>query len=241
MIVAFDIETAATWNEGDDSLDPKKGLGITCIGFATPGDGEGDPTVWARHSAIDIGEKRMNRGLARDALASLVKMQADGATIVTWNGLFDWHVLGVEAGDLETAARGCLNHVDLMLAFHAVQGYPLGLKAAAAAVGSHKGTDDVGSGAMAPDLWAVGEYEKVLEYVKQDAAATLDVALHLAELGRFTWQTRRGGYRRFILPRTVDGLKDMQVRDVIKWPEPDQSWQSTPLRRKDMIAWMDMG
>ena len=239
------------------AVDPRKHLGIACIGLSrSDKDDRGDsaPLTWSNYGVdqkalwekmlvdrspeakLSCARPRMTQREAFEQLTYLHLQAMKGLTIVTWNGLFDWHVLGVESGALDLAALLCLQHVDLMFAFHAVKGFPLGLKAAAAACGSHKGAEGIESGALAPELWAQGKFQEVLAYVEQDARATLDVALYLQQHGGFTWTTQAGRKAGFSLPHT--DYSKMRVMDVLGWPSPDQSWINKPLLRSGMTQWI---
>ncbi|MBC8447239.1 MAG: hypothetical protein H8D78_05770, partial [Chloroflexi bacterium] len=153
----------------------------------------------------------------------LGQRQAAGVPIVTWNGLFDFHVWGVESGNVEMCARLAGEQVDLMFAFLAVKGFPLSLAKAAAACGSHKGAGDIASGADAPRLWAEGRHREVLDYLTQDVRATADVANHLLAHGGFTWTSNSGRPNLFELPHEVrtGGLAALTVDQVSRWPLPD--------------------
>ena len=50
--------------------------------------------------------------------------------------------------------------------------------------------------------------------------------------GRIQWITKKGYRKAEILPR----LKT--VEEVLKDPEPDQSWMDTPLERSKFIKWI---
>ena len=67
-----------------------------------------------------------------------------------------------------------LASIDLHILFMSASRHRLGLKAAAAAVGSHKGGGAVTTGSEAAATWPEA-WEAVLEYCKQDVRATLDV------------------------------------------------------------------
>jgi len=182
----------------------------------------------------------MHRDQVWDLGSYLQRMSVNGYTIVTWNGSFDFQVLGIEVGDIAWAAVMAKRHADLMFAFMSVKGFPISLAAAAEASGSKKGTDDVESGILAPQLWAEGKYQQVLDYVAQDAMATLDVARYLLATRRLVWITKAGhrAKRPFVLPTVVSSIEDLTVDRVLRWPEPNTSWMDNPIDRQGVIRWI---
>ena len=127
-VIAFDLEIAAIPELGA-KISPVDHLGISVAAGVT---NEGKVIIW--HGA-EAGQPtpRMTAAEVRQMMTDLAAYDQ----VVTWNGAaFDFHVLGVEAEDLDAArllARGP-KHVDLMMLFSAIRRHRLGLKAAAAAV-----------------------------------------------------------------------------------------------------------
>lgn len=239
-ILAFDLETAKIL-EDTSEIDPEQNLGISCLAYARMESDGAYEEPQHDYGRMPDGSPapRMSKDEALEALLFLAKRQAKGDLIVTWNGMFDFHVLGIESGDPSLAAFICWRHVDMMLAFHAVKGYFLGLKAASRACGSHKGVDGIQDGALAPVMWAEGRYTEVLNYVKQDAKATLDVAAHLMRNRGFHWLSNSGKMQTFTMPMNAPSIRYMTVYDVARWPQPDQSWMSKRTTRKEILHWMN--
>lgn len=238
-LLAFDLETATLLPE-DTRPDPATmDLGISCA--AAVMDTGADMHVaraWHGYLDDDVPAPRMSREEVWDMMAWLHKTSTlDDYVILTWNGSFDWQVIGREIGDMQWAAMMCRRNVDLMLAFHRVRGHFLSLKSAAAACESHKGAADIESGEYAPDLWAKGEYERVLEYVTQDALATLEVARYMLANRGFEWTSKKGNKRQFELPEGITTIEDMMVCKLFAWDDPDQSWMNEPTTLQELLEW----
>ena len=231
-VIAFDLEIAAIPEPGAQ-ISPNDRLGISVAAGVT---NEGKAIIW--HGA-EAGQPT-----PRMTAAEVYQMMTDLAAydqIVTWNGaLFDFHVLGVEAEDLDAArllARGP-KHVDLMMLFSAIRRHRLGLKAAAAACRSHKGGGGITSGADAPALWASGAFEQAFEYVTQDSRATMDVYQHLATHGGFDWVSARGSRMIFRLPLSLMNPPTWTVENLLSkaWSTPER-WITTPVEKADFTTW----
>ena len=161
-VIAFDLEIAAIPEPGAQ-ISPNDRLGISVAAGVT---NEGKAIIW--HGA-EAGQPT-----PRMTAAEVYQMMTDLAAydqIVTWNGaLFDFHVLGVEAEDLDAArllARGP-KQVDLMMLFSAIRRHCLGLKAAAAACRSHKGGGRNPRAAAAPTHGGSGAFQPGNEIVTRD-------------------------------------------------------------------------
>lgn len=228
--IAFDIEIAAIPEKGV-LLDPFSKLGIS---VAAGVDEVGMAQVWYGMTEDGFAAPRMSEREVLRMLDDLARYD----TIITWNGaVFDFLVAGVEAGDLDMArslARGT-QHIDLMMLFCAGRRHRLGLKAAAAACGSHKGGGGIESGLDAPALWAAGEYDRAVEYVLQDARATMDVYRHLSQYGGFRWRSSKGYLNTYTVqfPRSqwsVAGLLGAE------WT-PAEYWITSPVVKDDFMRW----
>lgn len=240
-ILAFDLETAELWPD-DAPLDPQGDHGISCAATIVMKDDRVAPTrLWYdTDDPDDMPMPRMGKHEAWQIASYLQRMLLNGYTIVTWNGSFDFQVLGVEINDIAFTAELAKRHADLMFAFMSVKGFPIGLKAAAEASGSKKGTEEMTDGALAPQMWAERKYQQVLDYVAQDALATLDVARYLLRAKTLSWITKRGGraQRPFLLPTAVSGIEDLTVERVLQWPDPNTSWMDNPLNRHSVTQWI---
>lgn len=236
-LAAFDLETAR-WS---DPVDPRNNLGVTCAAVAIEKGGEEFIGMYCsienRLTAIISPEGLENvdpewspKVTAQFLDTLLVLSQTH--TICSWNGVhFDFHVLSVTSGLRERCVSLAEQHVDLMYLFQMVKGHRLSLKVAAEACGTHKGTRAVVSGEQAPDLWAEGRYVEVLQYVAQDALATLKVAQVMLRAKRFTWTAKSGRPMLFQTPDLIDpnGYRAGKVRG---WP----TWESM-LDKNPHSAW----
>ena len=231
-LIAFDLEIADIPEPGAQ-ISPVDRLGISVAAGVT---NEGKVIIW--HGA-DNGQPtpRMTAAEARQMMTDLAAYDQ----IVTWNGAaFDFHVLGIEAEDLDAArvlARG-QKHVDLMMLFSAIRRHRLGLKAAAAGCQSHKGGGGITSGVDAPGRWANGEFENAIEYVTQDSQATMDVYQHLATHGGFDWVSARGSRMIFRLPPSLMNPHTWTVENLLSkaWSTPER-WITNPVEKADFTAW----
>ena len=232
--LAFDIETAKDIPGDDFNWRAHRPLGISCA--ATLASDTGQPLLWYGKTRDDSPEKRMNREDAQGLVRYLSDMAAGGFTILTWNGLgFDFNILAEESGAAASCGECALGHVDMM--FHAVcsLGYPIALDNAAHGMGL-PGKPPGMSGSQAPKLWAQGQFQEVLEYVAQDVRTTMQIARTCEERRRLQWITRRGTKSSMSLPNGW-----LTVRDALRLPEPDTSWMSAPLLRRDFTAWLPAG
>lgn len=228
--LAFDIETAKEWPDGADWR-PYRPLGISCAA-TLPAD-TGTPKLWHGVTGDDLPADRMSREDVARLVDYLLSMVDRGFTILTWNGLaFDFDVLAEESGMLEECKSLALGHVDMMFHVFCERGYPVGLQAAAKALGL-PGKAKGMTGVLAPRMWAEGKHQEVLDYVAQDTRTTLELAALCERLRCFRWITRRGRTSQMDL-RT--GW--LAVRSAVELPEPDTSWMSDPLPRHRFTAWL---
>lgn len=227
--IAFDLEIAVIPESGA-SISPSDRLGISVAAGITD---VGHVVIW--NGQDESGPTpAMNATEVRSMLADLSAYDK----IVTWNGAqFDFWVLGVEADDMESArnlARGD-KHIDLMMLFCATRRHRLALKQAAAACGSHKGGGGIESGIDAPALWAQGKYTSAIEYVTQDAQATMDVYQYMLSHRGFEWVSKKGRLMRY----TTRFLPDCwSVKSLLEadWPPPD-GWITDPVVKDGFTRW----
>ena len=228
--LAFDIETAKEFPDGHDWR-PFRPLGISCAA-TLPADTAAS-RVWHGGDDDDRPADRMSRQDAIKLVEHLRAMVGDGYTILTWNGLgFDFDVLAEESGMSEDCKGLALGHVDMMFHVFCELGNPVALDAAAQAM-NLPGKPEGMSGLLAPQMWAEGKRQEVLDYVAQDTRTRLDLATSCEQRGSFRWITRRGTTKRMALP---DGWLD--VSSAEKLPQPDASWMSHPLPRRNFTAWL---
>jgi hypothetical protein len=232
--LAFDIETAKDVPGQDFNWRPHRPLGISCA--ATLASDTNQPLLW--HGKLPDGtpSPRMSREEARELVQYLAKMRTDGYRILTWNGLqFDFDILAEESSAAELCKECALDHVDMMFQAFCLLGYPIGLDKTAQGLGL-PGKPAGMSGAKAPKLWAEGRFNEVLSYVMQDVRIALDIAQTCERLGRLNWMTRKGTKRSMLLPHGW-----ITVKDALNLPEPDVTWMSSPIPRRDFTAWLTAG
>jgi len=236
-LAAFDLEIAKTIPENAPSWDPYFPLGITCAAVAL--EGETEPVIWQ-------GVPQMTRTEVSAMIDALQALVADGYTLLTWNGCkFDFRMLGEESGRWDDAAALAAGHIDLMMMFTFRQGHFLGLEKAlqgAGIQGKRKTVQlDNGEllhdmhGAKAPHLWAAGEIDAVLSYLRDDVLQPIHLARNIETTGRIRWTSRSGALQEAPFDRLYT------VRECFDLPEPDTSWMRSPPRRGDFIDWMPGG
>jgi len=228
--LAFDLEIAAIIPEGETDWKAYRPLGITCA--ATFPSDEEQPYTWR---SIDENDNTLPR-MTNDDLISLVEylqfMAARGYTILTWNGLsFDFDVLAEESGMHAECAELAMNHVDMMYHVFCLRGHYLGLDKVAKGLGLPGKTEGM-NGAQAPQMWADGRYDEVLEYVAQDVRTTLAVALEAERIGGVQWVSASGR------TNVIDLDRWMPVNEARRLPHPDTSWMKNPVSRDKFTAWM---
>jgi hypothetical protein len=228
--LAFDLEIAKQIPDGAADWRAYRPFGVSCA--ATFLSTERAPRVWYSKDRRGQPLSRMKREDLRDLLTHL-STGAEHAAIVTWNGLgFDFDVLAEETGQYRVCAKLAYQHVDLMFHLFCLLGHPIGLNQAAKGMGLDGKTEGM-NGALAPELWAAGEHQTVLDYAAQDVRTTLEIALMCEERGYLRWFTRRGS------PRVVD-LPDgwLPVHQALRLPEPDTSWMRNPWPRSKFTSWL---
>ncbi len=219
--IGWDIEIAKDLPEGCTDWREYAPLGITC-GAAS--DGEPPAKFWyAKQDGDEPRSGAMDRSEARSMVAGLVAYQRDGYTIVTWNGLsFDFPVLAMESGLHADCVELAMNHVDMMFHVVCVKGFGVGLDTVAKTMKVEGKTEGM-TGALAPQMWRDGEFEKVLEYVVQDARSTVLVANACNRIKQMRWITQRGKYASVRLP-----VGWLTVTEALELPKPDTSWMTDP-------------
>ncbi len=229
--LAFDIETAKDVPGDDFNWRLHRPLGISCA--ATLASDAAQPLLWYGKTLAGPPEKQMSQEDSQKLVRYLSDMAGGGYKIVTWNGLqFDFDILAEESGDAASCRECALGHADLMFHVFCSLGYPVGLENAAKGMGL-PGKPPGMSGSQAPKLWAEGRFKEVLEYVAQDVRITMQVAQIGEERKKFEWMTRKG--KKSSMPLKKGWFT---VREALKLPEPDTSWMSTPIPRRDFTAWI---
>ena len=227
-LVALDIETVKPFPDGADWRRHRP-LGIACVALASP---EG-ASAWYGRDGDGAPAERMARHEVSELVDHLLEITGQGHVIITWNGMgFDWQVLAEESGRLTDCRELAQGHVDMMYHFFCSKGFPLGL--AAAAAGMSVGAKTAGiSGRNAPELWAGGQRQAVIDYCSQDAALTLDLATAGIINRRLSWTARSGRPNHLLLPNGW-----LTVRQAGQIPLPDTSWMKSPLERSVFDGWL---
>jgi hypothetical protein len=229
--LAFDIETAKDVPGEDFNWRPHRPLGISCA--ATLASDADQPLLWYGKTRDELPEKRMSREDAQSLVQYLSSMTERGFRILTWNGLgFDFDILAEESGAAASCRECALGHVDMMFHVFCSLGYPIALDRAAQGLGL-PGKPPGMSGAKAPQLWAQGRFKEVLDYVAQDVRIAMQIAQACEQRRRLSWITRKGTTSS--MPLTNGWLT---VREALRLPEPDTSWMSAPMSRRDFTAWL---
>jgi hypothetical protein len=229
--LAFDVETAKQFPGDFSDWRKHRPLGICCA--ATVAGDTGKLRLW--HGVIDDGcpAASMNATELGELVNHLLEMSRQGYEIVTWNGLqFDFDVLAEESELWDRCRELARGHVDMMFQVVCQLGHVLSLDAAAKGMRLRGKIEDV-SGQLAPELWARGEYDQVLQYVEQDARCTLELAEACERNGRLRWVSRRGGSRDMPLSKGW-----LRVDKALKLPLPDTSWMTSPIKRERFTAWL---
>jgi hypothetical protein len=231
-LVAFDLEIAREIPDGERDWGRLGPLGITCAAAACDGL---DLRVWQGRPQLGVAECQQ---LVRD----LEQLVTGGHTLVTWNGCqFDLAVLAQESRLSAECARLALDHVDLMVMVTFSQGFFLGLQKALLGAGLAGKLQQVTradgrvvrvEGRLAPQLWAEGEYEAVLAYLKGDVESTLALARTVERERAIRWTSGRGRRQEARFERLLT------VCECFDLPPPDVSWMSNPPRRRQFVAWM---
>lgn len=231
--LAFDLEISALIP--DDAMDWKqfRPLGITCAATAWISD-NGNVETSEYHSEDDYYNPlpRMTRDDCRGLVQNLRRWVEYGYTLLTHNGVsFDFDILAEESGLHSECVELAMNSVDTCLLMHCLRGFPVGLDAICKGMGIQGKLEGM-SGSLAPQMWLDGRYDEVLAYVAQDAKCTLEVALEIKKHRLLRWVSKQGYIKTQIMPRLLP------VREALKLPEPDVSWQTNPIPRSRFTEWM---
>jgi hypothetical protein len=229
-LLAFDIETAKEIPGEDFNWRPHRPLGIACA--ATLRSDSGELRLWHGTTQNGAPSPKMSRAEAASLVEYLGLMAGEGFTILTWNGLgFDFDVLAEESGALASCKDCALAHLDMMFHIVCALGYPVSLELAARGMGL-PGKPPGMTGIKAPQLWAQGRHQAVLDYVAHDVRMAIAIAQAAEKRLRFDWITRKGTKSTMALPKGW-----LCVHEALLLPEPDTSWMTRPLKRHHFMAW----
>ena len=115
-----------------------------------------------------------------------------------------------------------------------VRGHPVGLDKAAQGLGI-RGKPPGMAGVLAPQMWAEGRYQEVLDYVGHDVRITLEIAAKCEQQGAFRWMTSKMKVSAMPLPGGW-----LSVSAAAKLPEPDTSWMTSPIARTQFTGWLGL-
>jgi hypothetical protein len=230
---AFDIEIAQSLPDGVSDWSSYRPLGISC---AASMNSDGETDLWFGTTPSGEYSSQMSVAESQKLVAHLQNQVEAGYVIVTWNGLgFDFDILAEESGMISECKDLAVDHIDMMFHVFCLKGYPLGLDKAAKGMGL-KGKPPGISGEMAPRMWAEGQYQEVLDYVKQDVKTLMELA-HAIDMERhLRWTSNSGRPQRLPLPSSW-----LTVREAMELPEPDTSWMSNPWPRTKFTKLLGSG
>lgn len=235
--LAFDVEISAILPDGETDWWAHAPLGISCWAMAGVGR-DGEIQTMTGHGKDEDGKptERMTRGECVDLVQRLRLHALRGYTLVTHNGTaFDWRLLAMESGLHDLCVELALHHsVDTLLHPFCIKGFPIGLDAIAKGLGLD-GKPDGMNGALAPQMWRDGKRQEVLDYVRQDAITSLEVALAVEQRCGLSWITKAGRTSHMVIP------KWLTVFEALQLPEPDTSWMDSPISREQFTEWMING
>lgn len=230
----FDLEIARGFPDNGKWQDAAP-LGITC---AALGLSDADEPTYFQDAP------QMSRAACCALVGELQRVVNDGYTLVTWNGTaFDFAVLSQESGMPRECAALALAHVDLMVIVTFKCGHYLGLQKALLGAGMDGKLKEVTlndgtrllemHGSRAPQLWAMGEYNAVLSYLRQDVMPLLKLTDIIYRTRQLKWVSSKGSLRVLAVPKL------WTVRECFAFPLPDTSWMMTePPQRAKFIEWM---
>lgn len=231
---SFDLEIAKVLPPDITDLKAHAPLGISCAAVALSDRPE--PLFWQGTPQLSAAEAG---ALVRD----LQQLVADGYTLLTWNGCgFDFWVLAQESGLWHECGTLALDHVDLMMIVTFTKGHYLGLDKALKGAGLqgkkkvvtlNDGTTlDGMSGVLAPELWAKGEQQAVLEYLADDVIMPLKLAESVARRKEIRWTSGNGKQQVCAVPQLYS------ARECFWLPRPDTSWMAEPPTREQFVEWI---
>lgn len=229
-LLSFDIEISDVFKLGEHE-DMEKYAPFH-ISVAATAIHNGEERVW--YSKGEEGRPALNvtQRQAHELLEYLDEMQQMEFMVCAWNGLgFDLRWIGYQANDMPLAARVALRSYDPMFQFFNQTGFPVALSKVAQAMGVSQ--EKIMNGADAPREWCEGNCEKVMDYCLGDCQITNKVIRAIQNAQQVLWINSQGS----VSSRPLSYLKP--VEEIIKDPEPDQSWMDNPIPRNKFFKWVE--
>lgn len=231
---SFDLEIAKDLKDDIDNWTSHAPLGITCAAVALSDTEE--ITYWK-------GYPQLSKMDCQKLVNDLQSLHSKGYVPLTWNGTaFDFHVLALETDMYEECGELALNHYDMMLWVTFIKGFYLGLQKALSGANlegklKHITLSDGSElhdmdGSKAPVLWSQGEFEAVLDYLREDVLQPLKLVKDIQRTGSIRWTSNNGK------PQSVIINKLHTVGQCFSIPQPDVSWMTAPPSRDQFVSWI---
>jgi len=243
--VAFDIETTKLIPEGDKWRSHYP-LGVSCAATMTE---DGEAILWhGQRESADRGlyPLSMTPREIRSLVSYLFREYRDHQRIpITWNGLgFDFDVLSYEC-EAPLSSSFCrflaVSHIDIAFQMLCEKGFMIGLNAAAKGL-KVPGKLEGMKGNKAPVMWAgeLIEQERVLQYVRQDVIALVNVYEEIMAGGQLPWISKKGRWNKWIptMVKRQERARLLTVGEAITLPEPDTSWMTSKMPRSQFYGWL---
>lgn len=227
-LLSFDIEISDIFElKAHEDIDKYAPFHISVASTAIY---EGEERLWY---SVDDGNKpllNMSKAIANDLLQYIKRMQDDGFMTCAWNGLgFDIRWIGYNAENMELASKIALKMHDPMFQFFNQRGFPISLASVGKAMGIKQ--SKLMDGVDAPREWQAGNCRQVMDYVLGDSQITNLIVKEIIKRKEIAWVTQNNEIR----SEPVARLKT--VEEILRYPEPDQSWMKTKIPRKSFCQW----
>ena len=231
QLLSFDIEISDVFDlQENEDLERYAPFNLSVASTVIHG---GEERLWYSQGKDGQPLLNMTRAKARELLHYLRDMQKNGYHLCAWNGLgFDLRWIGHIAKDPCLAAKVALNLYDPMFQFFNQRGFPVSLAAVGQAMNIPQ--RKTMSAADAPKKWRDGNHQVVMDYVLGDSRMTNQIIAAIIERQGILWVTKKG----IVNNEPMPCLKT--VEEILRDPEPDQSWMSTPIPRSKFHNWLSV-
>ena len=228
-LLSFDIEISDIFELGkNEDMEKYAPFHISVAATAIHG---GEERVWYSENEKGHPSLNLTQTRAHELLKYLEDMQQREFMVCAWNGLgFDLKWIGHQADNMALAARIALKSYDPMFQFFNQAGFPVALAKVAQSMGVSQ--EKLMDGADAPREWCAGNHQKVMDYCLGDCQMTNLIIIAIQKAQKIRWMTARGKISSKPMPR----LKT--VEEVIRDPEPDQSWMDKPMPKVTFYQWI---